>query len=59
LREISIGSNFISQNPTEQHFGLGNAPQVDSLVVEWPDGTMSDVGIVQANQRIVIDHPGL
>ena len=59
LREISIGSNFISQNPTEQHFGLGNAPQVDSLVVEWPDGTMSNVGIVQANQRIVIDHPGL
>jgi len=59
LREISIGSNYISQNPTEQHFGIGVAPQVDSLVVEWPDGTMSDMGIVQGNQRIVIDHPGL
>lgn len=59
LREISIGSNYISQNPTEQHFGIGIASQVDSLVVEWPDGTMSDMGIVQGNQRIVIDHPGL
>jgi len=59
MREVSIGSNFISQNPTEQHFGVGQAPQIDSLIIEWPDGLTSDLGIVQANQRIVIDHPGL
>ncbi|MCH7637643.1 MAG: CRTAC1 family protein, partial [Proteobacteria bacterium] len=53
MREVSIGSNFISQNPTEQHFGIGQAPQIDSLVIEWPDGVTSDLGIVQANQRIV------
>ena len=59
MREVSIGSNFISQNPTEQHFGVGQAPQIDSLTIEWPDGVTSDLGIVQANQRIVVDHPGL
>ncbi len=59
MREVSIGSNFISQNPTEQHFGVGQAPQIDSLIIEWPDGLTSDLGIVQANQRIVVDHPGL
>jgi len=59
MREVSIGSNFISQNPTEQHFGVGQAPQIDSLTIEWPDGLTSDLGIVQANQRIVVDHPGL
>ena len=58
-RELSIGSNYISQGPMEQHFGLGNAPQVDSLVVEWPDGKKSDLAIVQANQRITVDHPDL
>ena len=59
LREISIGSNYVSQNPTEQHFGIGNASQIDSLVVEWPDGAITDLQIVQANQRIVVEHPDL
>ena len=59
LRDVMIGSNHISHNPTEQYFGIGNASQVDTLSVEWPDGTTSDLGIVQANQRIVVDHPGL
>jgi hypothetical protein len=58
-REISIGSNFISQGPMEQHFGIGNATQIDSLIVEWPDGEQTDLQIVQANQRIVVDHPDL
>lgn len=59
MREISIASNFISQNPTEQVFGLGNASQVDMLSVEWPDGQVSNLGIVQANQTMTIDHPDL
>jgi hypothetical protein len=58
-RDLSIGNNFISQNPMEQHFGLGNAAQVDQLVVTWPDGQQSDLGIVSANQRIVVRHPDL
>jgi hypothetical protein len=57
LREVSLGNNYISQSPTEQYFGVGTAAQVDSLQVRWPDGTMSNHGIVQANQRIVIDQP--
>ena len=59
LREVSLNSNFISQNPTDQIFGLGTAGQADSVTIEWPDGQMSDLGIVQANQNLVIDHPGL
>ena len=59
LREIILGSNFISQNPADQIFGLGQAPQVDSLVVEWPDAEVTDFGIVQGNRRLVIDHPSL
>ena len=55
MREVSIGSNYISQNPTEQYFGIGTAAQVDELQIRWPDGTTTDLGIVQANQRLVID----
>ena len=59
MREIILGSNFISQNPADQIFGLGQAPQVDSLVIEWPDGEVTDFGIVQGNRHLVIDHPAL
>lgn len=59
MREVSLNSNFISQNPTDQIFGLGTAGQADSVTIEWPDGQMSDLGIVQANQSLVVDHPGL
>ena len=59
MREIILGSNFISQNPADRIFGLGQAPQVDSLVVEWPDGAVTEFGIVQGNRRLVIDHPAL
>jgi hypothetical protein len=31
-----IGSNYTSQNPTVQVFGLGANTVVDELLVEWP-----------------------
>ena len=36
MREIMIGSNYTSQNPAVQIFGLGTAAAVDELRVEWP-----------------------
>ncbi len=57
LREVSIASNFVSHNPTKQLFGLGSASQVDNLTVTWPDGTVSDLGVVQANQHLLVNHP--
>ena len=57
VREIRAGSNFVSQNPAEAHFGLGDATSVD-LSVRWPDGTESTVLNVAANQLLVLSHPG-
>ena len=59
MREIVIGSNFISQNPTRQIFGLGTASQVDELVIEWPDGQETNMGVQQAGQLLEVDHPNL
>ena len=56
VREIVIGSNFASQNPLVQVFGLGNGSQAE-LEVEWPDGKLTPKEIVSANQLITIDHP--
>ena len=52
LREIVIGSNYTSQNPTEQFFGLASHAQVDTLTITWPDGTRETHSGVAANQRL-------
>jgi len=36
MREVVIGSNYTSQNPTVQIFGLDSSMTVDELRVEWP-----------------------
>ncbi len=59
LREIMIGNNFTSQNPTVQIFGLGDADDVDVLEVEWPDGEMTTMREVAGDQTLRIDHPRL
>jgi hypothetical protein len=59
MREIMIGSNFVSQNPTAQVIGLGTATQVDSLRVQWPDGQETRMTAVAAGQRLAISHPDL
>ena len=57
MREISIGSNFVSQNSAAQHFGLGVAAQVDELRVEWPDGVETVLRNVPAGQTLHVDQP--
>jgi hypothetical protein len=71
MREITIGSNYTSQNPTVQVFGLGSAATVDEILVEWPPtisgsgpeqlGTLLNGPIAagQPGQTIVIRHPDL
>jgi hypothetical protein len=36
MREVTIGSNYISQNPTVQIFGLGPEQVADEVRVAWP-----------------------
>jgi len=59
LREVMIGNNYTSQNPTMQLFGLGDASEVDSLEVEWPNGDVTTRTNVQHGQTLTIDHPRL
>ena len=57
LREVMIGSNFTSQNPAVQTFGLDGAEQVDMLEVEWPDGESTTMRNVAGDQTLRLDHP--
>jgi len=57
LREIHNGNNFVSQNPAEQHFGMNDAIQADSVRVTWPDGTETSRNNISVNQRLVVTYP--
>jgi enediyne biosynthesis protein E4 len=52
MREISAGSNFTSQNPTTQIFGLGSSSVADVVEIEWPDGSVDTYTDVDAGAAI-------
>ncbi|MEJ7913731.1 MAG: FG-GAP-like repeat-containing protein, partial [Chitinophagaceae bacterium] len=52
--EHSPYRGYLSSVDAAPHFGLGNATQVDSLVVKWPNGKAQVLLNVPANQRIIL-----
>ena len=51
------GSSYISQEDKRLHFGLGAAKQADLVEVRWPDGTMTQLQNVKADQILKIEQP--
>jgi hypothetical protein len=49
-REITPLSGHVTYNSTRVHFGLGDAEQVDTLIIRWPSGHVDKHVHVQANQ---------
>lgn len=54
MRELRAGNNYVSQNPVEAHFGLGQATRLDSVKIIWPDGQQSQLKDLDINQFITI-----
>ncbi len=50
-------SNYLSASELTAHFGLGSADTVERVVVEWPDGTTTELEAVDANQAITVEAP--
>jgi hypothetical protein len=56
MRELSAqtGGGNSAQNDITQHFGLGDAAVVDSLVVRWPTGSEQVLTDVAINQILTV-----
>ncbi|NVK21296.1 MAG: CRTAC1 family protein [Kangiellaceae bacterium] len=52
-REVSSTIGYMSVHPKQQHIGLGNDKIVE-LIVEWPNGDVSRLENVKANQSLEI-----
>ena len=52
--EVRSGSSYLSQNDFRLHFGLGQAPTVDSLKVRWPGGAVDWIRSISVDREIVV-----
>ena len=53
-RMVRTGSSYLSQSELPLTFGLGAAPKIDELIVEWPGGGHERVGPLQAGRAYLI-----
>ncbi|MDF1864106.1 MAG: FG-GAP-like repeat-containing protein [Saprospiraceae bacterium] len=53
-REIRSQSGYAGQNSMIVHFGLGNAENVDSLIINWPAGGTQIFENIEARQLLTI-----
>jgi hypothetical protein len=54
MRQISSQSAFFSQDELPAHFGLRDAPVIDSIIVEWPGAGIQNLTNVEPNQFLTI-----
>lgn len=53
-REVSAQNTFMGHNSLRQHFGLGEAQVIDSLVVNWLSGTVDVATNIAVNQFYIL-----
>ncbi len=56
-REILTARSYLAGVPAEAHFGLGDVQAIDTLSIEWTDGTSTTLTDVPADQLITITQP--
>jgi hypothetical protein len=57
VRESHAGSSYLATEDPRFHFGLGSFDQVTRVRITWPDGTVSEVADVTADQQVVVARP--
>ena len=55
--QVVSGKGFLSQNPMALHFGLGEAKQVEKVIVTWPTGKNTEHGPFAAGRLHRITEP--
>jgi len=54
VRECSPTNSYLSQAPLVIHFGIGNATQVDRLLVKWPSGHQTKLTGLPINRHLIV-----
>ena len=57
IRQVQAGGSYLSSEDPRLLFGLGDAPRVVTLVIQYPDGTQAHLQDVTANQLVDAPRP--
>ena len=57
-RDVLSGGSFASSNDPRLHFGLGSSTAVESIEIQWPDGSIQKSGIPAGVDRFYIIEEG-
>ncbi len=57
IREVRAGESYGISNTLTQHFGLGNATQIESVQVKWPSGQSILLMNPIADQFLTLEEP--
>ncbi|HUY72302.1 MAG TPA: FG-GAP-like repeat-containing protein, partial [Gaiellaceae bacterium] len=57
VEELHAGSSYLSSEDPRAHFGLGAATKVEKLTIRWPDGRLSHLSNLAADQIVTVARP--
>lgn len=49
IKTVRAGEGFLAQSSKKLHFGIGDAQEIDSVVIRWPDGGTDKFDHVQGS----------
>ncbi len=56
LKELYTSRGFQSSVTNKLHFGVEKTNTIDSIIIQWPQGTVSRLFDISSNQNLIIDH---
>ena len=57
VQELHAGSSYLSSEDPRAHFGLGAVTKIEKLTIRWPDGRVSHLANLAADQIVTIAPP--
>jgi hypothetical protein len=58
ISEVAMPQGYMSQSDPRPHFGLGKAAKADRVEIRWPDGRVTRLKDVSADQFLKVVEPG-
>ena len=57
-RDVQPSGSYCSSSDPRVHFGLGEAPRADRIIVRWIDGETEEFGPLEADQSVTLTRGG-